>query len=210
MYCTTAAGGSTITANDVSFTNNLASGIGGAIFGISSTFTMNGYAYYGYNAASIQAGAVFMQGGTYTANGEHTYEGNLLTSSFGDGGGCYYQTQATVTYNNEVKFVKNVVQGSGGGVAVLGSTLTFNKEAEFEQNSALRGDNLYIDGRSPSTVVFNGKSNFESVSLSTLAATMHCSLMLARGPLQYASATHATISAMHALPHVRTLVTVTS
>jgi hypothetical protein len=103
--------------------------------------------------------------GNYIANGEHKYEGNVLTAppNVANGGGCAIQ-QTTVTYNREVKFVKNAHQGRGGGVSVLGTTLTFNDSVEFKETTSPLGDNIYILPQIPSTVVFNSKSSFESVS----------------------------------------------
>jgi hypothetical protein len=121
----------------------------------------------------------------------HKYEGNMLLDSPTDGpregGTCYFTTgqigpgqfaSAVVIYSNEVSFVKNEaapsLDGSGGALALAGCDVTFSSTAKFENNSARKGDNIYVGGFDPSFVVFNGKSSFESVSYSTLGSSSLC------------------------------------
>lgn len=115
------------------------------------------------NIAEVEGGALYVHDYSSTAfNGDTVFSG----TSAGDGGAVLAVLHFTIWFGGKTAFQDNLavivdepgILRSGGGVAVVCSTLTFNEETFFADNQAQDSGGA-VDAFG-ATVIITGKSSF--------------------------------------------------
>ncbi len=132
------------TLEDCTFSDNVASGSGGALYNTGSTFEMavSDCVFEDNRANGGDGGAIALA----TGGGSNTFDRTIIRGNYasGDGGGIYRADTSRWIYTNCI-FSGNYAGGDGGGEyrlqAGFGTTYQF---CTFSGNSADRGGGLYI------------------------------------------------------------------
>jgi predicted outer membrane repeat protein len=137
--------GGVISADDVWFLENDASGNGGAVTGTTITITNSTFT----NNTATDGGAIFaMAGGALTVT-DSLFEGNTATS---DGGAFHSASPVVFTGVDVIGNVSNgtlvLANGGGGGVVTAGAKLATFTDTLFSSNFAGGGGALWVIGAS--------------------------------------------------------------
>ncbi len=138
---------------DVSFSNNTASNMGGAVYN-SGTVTASGNATFNDNNANY-GGAVLNYGGTVDLQSENEFNNNTSTKG---GGALYNWNKGTVKLGKSAAFSGNTTSDANGGAVYNDSTSTIEgQDLSFSNNtSSNMGGAVYNAG----TVTASGHADF--------------------------------------------------
>ena len=137
------------------FTNNTATR-GGGISAISSTINCRGNMTFEFNSAEQGGGGVYARGTRMTSKEHIRFMGNTAIEYFSAGGGLYAGVDSTVDFNAECDFINNSA-GLGGVLSAYNTVVNINADSNFMYNSAQYGGGVYAY---QATVNISRESNF--------------------------------------------------
>ena len=151
--CTIELEASSVVFSKSSFENS-SSSFGGAIYVHSSIITFDGETRFEGNRAAVSGGGIFAEESNLTFHGNTTFINNLAMEQ---GGGIHIVNQCYLNISGNASFVNNIAE-YGGGVYVGYSTVRFDDDSRFINNSAeWSGGGVYVWN---STVSFGDTSRF--------------------------------------------------
>ena len=129
------------------FTNNTATS-GGGISAISSTIDCSGNMTFEYNSAEQYGGGVYASGTRMTSESHIRFIGNTASEYYsieyyGAGGGLYAEEDSTVDFNAECDFINNSAVVGGGVLSAFNTVVNINAGSNFIDNSALAGGGVF-------------------------------------------------------------------
>ena len=141
-------------SGNISFTINLALGLGGGLYMQNSSGLFSGYNAYIRNSAWEKGGGVAILGSILEFNGIYNLTNNLVLK---EGGGIYAQ-ESNVLFTGEGFFIHNLVGYNGGGFMAANTIAIFKGSNSFRNNSA--GNGAGVITIKNSSLEFCGNTSF--------------------------------------------------
>ena len=146
------------------FTNNTATR-GGGISAIRSTINCRGNMTFEYNSAEQEGGGVYARGTRMTSENHIRFIGNTAIEyysisnieHYGAGGGLFAVEDSTVDFNAECDFINNSAVLGGGLFSAVNTAVNINADSNFIDNSAEVGGGVFAY---QATVNISRESNF--------------------------------------------------
>lgn len=160
------ASGSDIAFSETSFSGNIASDWGGALYVFGSNVSWSGETSFNGNTAGERGGALCAGESYMSWSGETSFSGNSAefarwspTSAEFHGGGALYVYGSSVSWSGETKFSGNTAGEFGGGVLAVESDVSWTGATNFSSNFAgIDGGALLVD--EGSIVSWSGETSF--------------------------------------------------
>ena len=146
------------------FTKNTATS-GGGISATSSTINCSGNMTFEYNSAEQRGGGVYARGTRMTSESHIRFIGNTAIEyysinnalEYGAGGGLFAVEDSTVNFNAECDFINNSAGLGGGVVSAFNTAVNINADSNFIDNIAVFGGGVFAQ---QATVNISRESNF--------------------------------------------------
>ena len=146
------------------FTNNTATS-GGGISAISSTINCSGNMTFEYNSAEQDGGGVYARGTRMTSESHIRFIGNTASEyysinngmEYSEGGGLFAVEDSTVDFNAECDFINNSAVLGGGVGSAFNTAVNINADSNFIDNTAVAGGGVFAQ---EATVNISRESNF--------------------------------------------------